>query len=94
MNTFEQDMAEAYKQLENNMETIASLFNFKSKGYMGENIMILDFNRKEFIEAHTLCATFNPIDSNVDAPSGWTTYEGIEFRPVLYSKNNRIVFTF
>ena len=94
MNTFEQDMAESYKKLENNMDYIASLFSYKRKGYMGENIMILDFNKKEFIKAQATAATFNPIDSNVDAPSGWTTHEGIEFRPVLYSKNNRIAFTF
>ena len=89
MNTFEQDMAEAYKQLENNMETIASLFNFKSKGYMGENIMILDFNKKEFIEAEAIVATFKPTNDN-----GWVNHEGADFRPMLYSKNNRIAFTF
>ena len=90
MNTFEQDMAESYKKLENNMETIASLFNFKKKGYMGENIMILDFNKKEFTEAQATASTFDTIND----VSGWTAHEGIEFRPVLYSKNNRIAFTF
>jgi hypothetical protein len=90
MNTFEQDMAESYKKLENNMDTIASLFSYKSKGYMGENIMILDFNKKEFIEAQATASTFDTIND----VSGWTTHEGIEFRPMLYSKNNRIAFTF
>ena len=89
MNTFEQDMAEAYKQLENNMETIASLFNFKSKGYMGENIMILDFNTQEFMQAQAIASRWLPTGYH-----GWTNHEGIEFRPVLYSKNNRIAFTF
>ena len=93
MNSFEQDMKAAYEKLEKNMDTIASLFNFKRKGYMGENIMILDFNKKEFIEAQATASTFNPIDPNIDAP-GWTTHEGIEFRPVLYSKNKRIVLHF
>ena len=94
MNTFEQDMKAAYEQLEKNMETIASLFNFKKKGYMGENIMILDFNKKEFTEAQATASTFKPLDTNIDAPTGWTTHEGIEFRPVLYSKNKRIVLHF
>jgi len=90
MNTFEQDMAESYKKLENNMETIASLFNFKKRGYMGENIMILDFNKKEFIKAQAIAATFDTIND----VSGWTNHQGIEFRPVLYSKNKRIVLHF
>jgi hypothetical protein len=87
---FEQDMKAAYEQLEKNMETIASLFNFKKKGYMGENIMILDFNKKEFTKAQATASTFDTIND----VSGWTNHEGIEFRPVLYSKNNRIAFTF
>jgi len=91
MNTFEQDMAEAYKQLENNKQTIASLFNFKSKGYIGENIMILDFNKKEFIEAKAIAATWS---SNMSRHNGWTNHEGIEFRPVFYSNKQRIAFTF
>ena len=95
MNSFEQDMKAAYEKLEKNMDTIASLFNFKRKGYMGENIMILDFGgKKQFDEAQATASTFKPLDANVDAPSGWTTHEGIEFRPVLYSKNKRIVLHF
>jgi hypothetical protein len=89
MNTFEQDMAESYKKLEKNMDYIASLFNFKKKGYMGENIMILDFNKKEFAEAQATAITWLPTGDH-----GWTNHEGIDFRPVLYSKNNRIAFTF
>jgi len=88
MNTFEQDMAEAYKQLENNKQTIASLFNFINKGYLGENIMILDFDKKEFIKAQATASRWSTGDH------GWTNHEGIEFRPVIYSKNNRIAFTF
>jgi hypothetical protein len=91
MNTFEQDMAESYKKLEKNMDYIASLFNFKKKGYMGENIMILDFDKKEFIKAQATASTWL---SNMSRHHGWTNHEGIEFRPVLYSKNNRIAFTF
>ena len=91
MNTFEQDMAEAYKKLENDKDTIASLFNFINKGYLGENIMILDFDKKEFIKAQ---ATVSSWSSNMSRHNGWTNHEGIEFRPVIYSKNNRIAFTF
>jgi len=88
MNTFEQDMAEAYKKLENDKDTIASLFNFINKGYLGENIMILDFDKKEFIKAQATASRWSIRDS------GWTNHEGIDFRPVIYSKNNRIAFTF
>ena len=89
MNTFEQDMAESYKKLENSMETIASLFNWKSRFYMGENIMILDFNTQEFMQAQATASTWLPTGDH-----GWTNHEGIKFRPVLYSKKNRIALTF
>jgi hypothetical protein len=91
MNTFEQDMAGAYEKLENDMETIASLFGYNNRCYIGENIMILDFDKKEFIEAEAIAATWS---SNMSRHNGWTNHEGIEFRPVLYSKKNRIAFTF
>ena len=100
MNTFEQDMAEAYKKLENDMASVASLFNFKRKGYMGENIMLLDFNSQEFMQAQkTIEEYLTAIDSDNDIMP--TVYkfncgaaETSEFRLTTYPKNNRISFIF
>ena len=102
MNTFEQDMAESYKKLENDMASVASLFSYKRKGYMGENIMLLDFNSQEFMQAQeTISKYFTAIDNDNDImPSVYKLVhvkgvaETSEFRLTTYPKNNRISFTF
>ena len=89
MNKFEQDMKEAYEELEKNMNTVASLFNYKRKGYMGENIMVLDFNPKKFDEAAATVAAFDKPNEH-----GWTNYKGIDVQIKAYPKNNRISLIF
>ena len=90
MNKFEQDMKEHYEKLEKDMNSVASLFNYKKKGYLGENIMLLDFGgSKQFDEAAATVAAFDKPNEH-----GWTNYKGIDFRLVAYSKNKRIALTF
>jgi hypothetical protein len=89
MINFEQEMKEHYAKLEQNMKTVESLFNFKKKGYLGENVMLLDFSPKAFDEAAATVAAFDKPNDN-----GWTNYKGIDFRLVAYPKNNRIALTF
>ena len=86
MNNFEQEMKEAYEKLEQDMNKIASLFtNVKRKGYLGENIMLLDFSKKDFNNQNVSFETNE---------NGWSTYEGINFRMVTSKYSNRIALTF
>jgi hypothetical protein len=89
-NTFEQQMEESYKKLENHMSIIAAYFpHYRSKGFLAENIMLLDFLSRDFNDALSITKTFGAQNEN-----GWITYKGIEFRMVTYPKTNRIAFTF
>ena len=89
-NTFEQQMKEAYKKLENDMSIIAAYFpQTKRKGFLADNIMLLDFNSNHFADALNITKTFGKQNEH-----GWITYKGIEFRMVTYPKTNRIAFTF
>ena len=75
MNTFEQDMKAAYEKLEKDMDYIASLFpGAWKKGYMGENIMLLDFAKKDFNEAIETTKKFEEINDR-----GWNKNNRIAF---------------
>ena len=92
MNTFEQDLKEAYLKLEKDMATIASLFLPRKKiGYLGENIMLIDFEKTDFKSATSKVDTQF---TRLTGYAGYYEYKGIEFRVNEYPKNNRIAFTF
>lgn len=91
MNTFEQDMKESYKKLKKDMKYIASLFpNAKKISYLGDNIMLIDFNSEHYNAAVSLTKTFYKGPLN----GGWTTYKGVELSMRPHNHTNRISFTF
>ena len=90
MNTFEQDMKAAYEKLEKEIETIASLFPNAKKGYLGDNNLLLDFNKKDYNEAVETTKAFNSTGDR----AGRVAHEGIEFRLSTFPKTNRIALTF
>ena len=95
MNTFEQDMKEAYKKLENDMQGVANMFNYKNKGYMAENIMLMDFNKEAFNEALAIIDKyFKVINADHKSYSFDTGVWETELRITTYPKNNRISFIF
>jgi hypothetical protein len=64
--TMEQQMADYRKRLETaRNETIALFPTAKSKGYMGENIVILDFNKSDWATAFAVSESMDKTDIRV-----------------------------
>jgi len=95
MTNLQQDLNEYYLKLEKNIETISSYFtNIKRKSFLGENIMLLDFHKKDFNKvAAASFKLFERVKPEEDFPNGYT-FKGIDFRMVHYPKTNRIAITF
>lgn len=77
--TMEQQMADYRKRLETAQNGTIALFPaFKSKGYMGENILILDFNKSDWATAFAVSESMDKTDITVKT----------------YPAKNRIAITF
>lgn len=80
MKTMQQEMREWADKLKKAMNLeIAKFANIKRKGYMGENVVMLDFDKSDFEAAK---AVANKIKDNAD------------FRVTIYDKVNRVAMIF
>lgn len=80
MKTMQEEMKKWAKELEIAMNLeIAKFANIRRKGYMGENVVMLDFNKSDFEAAKVVA---NEISNKPN------------FRTTIYNSTNRIVMIF